>query len=66
MNSALPDNSFIDSSFIRLNTRDYSIRISTASGSERVSYSIRISTASGSERVSREDPLATARGTDFG
>jgi len=51
MNSALPDNSFIDSSFIRLNRRDYSIRISTASGSER---------------ASREDTLATARGTDFG
>src|SRR5215468_12572735 len=26
MNSALPDNSFIDSSFIRLNRRDYSMR----------------------------------------
>src|SRR5262249_7023338 len=35
MNSALPDNSFIDSSFIRLNTRDYSMRISPQKQKER-------------------------------
>src|SRR5262245_13773576 len=35
-NSTLRDNSFIDSSFIRLNGRDYSMRISAASGTDHL------------------------------